>query len=427
MSKITQEELIDKARIMIAARLGWGDSKDWLNQDFINLSEKIFEKTGVSLSHQTLKRLWGKVKYESLPNTHTLNTLAQYLDYENWLEFRFKQEQETQVEEPVVVIPEQKNKSDFKRYVIWSGAAILLAVVLINIISGRAADPDPKDYAFSSKKVVSEGIPNSVIFDLDAAKSPDDSVIIQQSWDNRLQSRVHKNQKQHTSIYYYPGYFNAKLIVGNTIVKEHGLLIKSSGWMPIIRRSPVPVYLKNEEVITNGKMSVSQEQIAKENVSLKPEPPEVLFTNIQDYGEIYSDDFEFETSFKNDVSGGSSVCQYTTVYLQCQGNVIWANFSAKGCVSDLNLVFTGHFQDGKKKDLSGFGVDFNDFVKLKIVSKGGKAVLMVNDKVAYEVNDKIDKAKIIGISFNFHGTGTVDYVKLSNKKVHFEDNFGDGI
>ena len=40
------------------------------------------------LSHVTLKRVWGKVKYESLPSTHTLDTLVQYLGYESWRDFR---------------------------------------------------------------------------------------------------------------------------------------------------------------------------------------------------------------------------------------------------------------------------------------------------------------------------------------------------
>jgi len=84
----TVEFLIEKTIKLYESNTGWGDSDEWTNQDFVVLSEKIQGRTGVMLSHVTLKRVWGKVKYESLPSTHTLNTLVQYLGYESWRDFR---------------------------------------------------------------------------------------------------------------------------------------------------------------------------------------------------------------------------------------------------------------------------------------------------------------------------------------------------
>jgi hypothetical protein len=80
--------LIEKTIELFESNTGWGDSDEWTNQDFVMLSEKIQERTGVALSHVTLKRVWGKVKYDSLPNTHTLDTLVQFLGYENWRDFK---------------------------------------------------------------------------------------------------------------------------------------------------------------------------------------------------------------------------------------------------------------------------------------------------------------------------------------------------
>lgn len=68
-------------------KTGWGNSDLWRNQDFLELSDLIFGQTGTALSHVTLKRIWGKVRYESLPHTSTLNTLARFLGYQNWREF----------------------------------------------------------------------------------------------------------------------------------------------------------------------------------------------------------------------------------------------------------------------------------------------------------------------------------------------------
>src|SRR5580693_8192242 len=80
----TDETLIRLVKQLFEEKTGWGDSETWTNQDFLQLSELIRDETGITLSHVTLKRVWGKVKYDSLPNTHTLNTLAQFLGYDNW-------------------------------------------------------------------------------------------------------------------------------------------------------------------------------------------------------------------------------------------------------------------------------------------------------------------------------------------------------
>jgi hypothetical protein len=82
--------LIPQIKRLYEEKTGWGDSDSWNNQDFLELSGIIFDKTGIALSHVTLKRIWGKVRYESLPRTNTLNTIVQFLGYRNWREFRVK-------------------------------------------------------------------------------------------------------------------------------------------------------------------------------------------------------------------------------------------------------------------------------------------------------------------------------------------------
>jgi hypothetical protein len=82
--------LMRQVKRLFEEKTGWGDSDLWNNQDFLELSEMIFDQTGVALSHVTLKRIWGKVRYDSLPHIKTLNTIVQFLGYRNWREFRVK-------------------------------------------------------------------------------------------------------------------------------------------------------------------------------------------------------------------------------------------------------------------------------------------------------------------------------------------------
>jgi len=309
------------------------------------------------------------------------------------------------------------------RTIIWMALPLAVILLILLFLHGQQPAPQAQDYTFSSKKVVSTGVPNSVIFDYEASRAPDDSVVIQQSWDTTRRVKVPKNARQYTSVYYYPDFYHATLQVHNKVVKSQNLLIKSNGWLPLIVQNPVPVYFTKEEAISGGKMSLSLDQIRQKNIPMQPEPPTVMFSNVNDFGEIYSDHFVFETSLKNDYAEGSSVCQLTHVYILCEGTAIWVPLVAKGCVSTVDMFFTYFYTSGTREDLSNFGVDFKDYVKLRIESDSGRAKIFVNDKLAYTVPRHIIRSKIIGFDFAFQGTGSVDYVTLSNGKVSYKDNF----
>ncbi|HET6256602.1 MAG TPA: hypothetical protein VFE32_21185 [Puia sp.] len=482
----TDENLIRQVKKMFEEKTCWGNSDSWTNQDFLQLSELIRDETGITLSHVTLKRVWGKVKYESLPNTHTLNTLAQYLGYDNWRDFAAKHPPASTLHEsspnhepstdpppsdaastsavpsssadthdPTIVIhetpavphssadthaptstlhepsPNGKSRSStstsprrhpFRR--IGLGAPILILILaLLFFLHGQQPPPQSQDYTLSSTKVVTAGLPNSVIFDYDASRSPDDSVIIQQSWDVTRRVRVPKAGHQYSSIYYYPDFYHATLQVHGQVVRSHNLLIKSNGWLPLIEQDPVPVYFKAEEATRNGKIGLSLDQIRNVNIPMQPVTPIVMIANVRDFGEIYSDHFTFETSVRNDYSEGSAACQLTRIYLLCEGTAIWIPLCAKGCVSATDLYFTYYYASGKREDLSNFGVDFSKFARLRIESDSGRAKIFVNNQLAYIVPAHIRRSKIIGIEYRFEGTGSVDYVYLSNGKITYRDDF----
>ena len=81
-------KLVQKCLKQIEDSLGWGDSQSWHNDVFSELSERVQQKTKVLLSPVTLKRVWGRIEYQSAPSKTTLNTLAQFAGYANWRDFK---------------------------------------------------------------------------------------------------------------------------------------------------------------------------------------------------------------------------------------------------------------------------------------------------------------------------------------------------
>ena len=405
---------------------GWGDSSNWTNQDFIKLSELLKENTGATLSHVTLKRIWGKVKYDSLPNTYTLNALARFIGFDDWRAFISENQKNAETLTSTPAKEEGKTSTSNKKpspvflMVILLGITIAIVIVLA---AKHYFEQTGVNYSFNSKVIVASGLPNSVVFNYDASAAPVDSVFIQQSWDKKRQVKVSKNSHYHTSVYYFPDFYQAKLIVNNKIVKEHELLIKSNGWLPLVAQQPVPVYFTPNDAIKNGKMEISKASLAAKNIAMQPNPPKIWYTNVADFGDINSDDFTFETSLRSDFSEGSAACSQTRIYLLCKGTVIWIPLCAKGCISAIDLYFTKFYASGSENDLSAFGVDFAKFVKVKIMAKNGKAQIFINDHLAYTVPKYIIRSRIIGIAYRFEGTGAVDYARLSNGVVNYDEEF----
>jgi hypothetical protein len=450
MEKEIEDLLLTKCISILEEKLNWGSSELWTTKDFEILGERIFQETKVTLSLATLKRLWGKMKYDSRPTTTTLDAMAQFGGYQNWRHFtqihspkglsnghqngHDKKEDgiinEINKDQSITEIPKSLAFGKNKLPIILSSVSLLsILIVLLVLLTNRRnkQELDSTLFSFSSRKIITEGVPNSVVFDYDAhLASPDDTVLIQQSWDSRLQQQVPYDQKQATSIYYYPGFFRAKLIVNNQIIKEHDLIITTKEWLPLIERGEeVPVYFNQSDVKIGGTLHLPIEKIIASNISMQPHVPTIDYCFVREFADATTAGFKFETILKNTYREGSGACQQTKVFLLCEGNFISIPLSAKGCISDLKLSFLGDKKDGKKEDLSNFGCDFSDWIKLNCEVKDRRYTIHINEKLVYEGTLQSKATKITGIGFSFEGTGSVDMVKLSKSdgSIIYEENF----
>lgn len=405
----------------IEQTLMWGDAEAWSNDDFEHLSEKIFDKTRVQLSISTLKRIWGKVRYENTPTTATLNALAGFLDYGSWREFKQKNDcglvpapgktaspLPDQVAAPSLSFRSQKFNLSVALVTV---AAIILAIIFI-VKKKAPIQVDPSKIKFEAIKV-SDTLPNSVIFNYDASAFHSDSVYIQQSWDPRRRELVDGNGKQHTSIYYHPGYFNAKLIVDNQIKKECVVNIQTKGWKGIIDKDPVPTYLSSNESHDDGFMGISAVTLLRKTGSPVFNEVWAKFADVHDYKNIDPNNFIFETNLRNTSSVEASICRRVNATILLKGSAIVLPLCDKGCISNINLLTGDGFISGKDNDLSGFGCDFSQFQDLKCTVANHHFRVYLNNKLVIDIAQKNALGGIAGIRFEFEGAGQVKDVSLS--------------
>ncbi len=413
-------------RNLIEEQLGWGSSDSWENQDFLALSEKILETTGVQLSGSTLKRIWGKVKYQSTPNTSTLNTLAHFLKYENWLSFKAAHpiENNDQVED----FPgKTQSRKTILLKALAFGGIILVAVSIISFIyrgnSPKLSTDDLEKTIFSSYPVTS-GIPNTVVFKYDVSHFNGSDFMIQQYWDIAKRFNIDKSLHEATSIYYYPGFWRAKLLVDGQVIKQHDLHIKSEGWMATIEHEPEPRYLLEGEFLKDKKLTISDKVAAEINAN--PEAPEWLsYHNVRKFGGLDGDNFIYETMVKNSYEKGDGVCKHTQLLLLGSKSAVVIPLAALGCSSEFGLMFSNFYESGKTRDLSAFGVDFSKWQKVRLEVENKQVKIYKNDQLIQELVYEESIGEIAGLRFKFRGTGDVKYVKLwnQNNELVFDEPF----
>jgi hypothetical protein len=415
-----EEFYIVSWRKMAEESLGWGDSAKWNDIDFEKLSERIFEITGIILSITTVKRVWGRVKYDSSPNAATLNAMAKFLRFDDWRAFKQSITIEPVFSEPAL----SPNK---RKYLPVAAIAIAVVLGLMIFWSTELKQPDKARanaiIKFKSKKVT-DGLPNSVVFNYDASGLGVDSVTLQQSWDPSRNEKIPASGKEHTSIYYYPGYFTAKLMVNGKVKKESPVFIKTKGWVGILEKKPTPTYLSEADIRLPGALGISGKTFAQKTGSPVFNDQWVSFYNVREFDGLNGGDFTLETTLRNTSNPQESSCRKVVLYILGKSNAMIVPLAEKGCISTLDMYTSSEWIHGKEKDMSAFGCNFNRSQHFACSIKDMKLSVSLNNKQIFTAPITQTIGDIIGVSISFEGAGEINDIKLSNKdKVVLQDRF----
>ena len=422
----------------IEKTLNWGASSNWTEHDFEELSDRIDQKTQIRLSISTLKRVWGRVRYESSPNTATLNALAKFLGYGQWRDFlqmnsderlSGKQQIDERVKPMEFPLSRTKTLSIAKQFFLPLMIGLGMVLIFLGLIAMLGNKGPVKSRTqdfpvrFESRKVTDD-LPNSVVFDYDATAYHSDSVYIQQNWDPNRREKVPGNGKQHTSIYYFPGYFKAKLIINGQIKKESDVFIQSKGWKGILGEKPVPVYLSPEEMKSKNGLGISAQTLIQKTGSAVFNDQWVYFTNVREFKGLDPAHFSLSVSLRNSSSLEQSPCRKLKVLILGKESAIIIPLAAKGCVSDLNVLTGQRLINGKEKDLSALGCDFSNFQKLYCQVEDQRLKVYLNDLCVIDEEQPQTIGDIIGLRIGFEGTGEIKELNLSSAgKIIYAEQF----
>ena len=394
---------IEKLKSEIEKRLTWGAASEWHSSMFTELSDKIFEATGVRLSIATLKRFFGVVKHEGTPSITTLDALSQFLDYENWRDFKLKS---TKSLNPKLRLPNRKG--------VYIALGFVLCFAIISLIANRRPEViiNSSDFTFSSE-VKSIEYPNTVVFNFslpDNLKS--DSLLIQQSWDATKTVGIRHDQQTASGIYYEPGYFRAKLLVEGQIVREHDLFLKSNGWLGTLDYSPMPKYFQ-PEINAEGVMMIPDE--AQKDVELSKEILHTTYHYVNDLGNVSDEGFTFIVQVENHSDETWAVCKKMSLYFLGTEGAIIVPFSKIGCSAENNIMLNDVYLSGKENDLSALSTNFSAETDIKISVNQRNMVVNIDDLEVYSQSYNMSIGQLVGFRLKFQGVGQINKVLLLDK------------
>ena len=411
---MNQKEKFSNLIKNILTDLAWGPVENWNNYDFDRLSELIYEKTDTRLSSVTLKRVLGKLKYDSQPSAHTLNTLAQFKGYQDWRDFS---SQTKPISSPKQDHPPKPFWSRFPIYGFGIGIGIILVIAItIATSSNEVATLRAEDFKFDNIKVGS-GLPSSVIFRYDASKASSGSTVeIQQSWDERRSIPVSKGDSIHTSIYYYPGFYEAKLIIDDKVVQRDQVFIPSIDWISMVEQEPTPMYVSTNISKQGDSLGTSPDFIKENGFQLQSESVWTNYSLVRKFP-VFSDEFTFSASLKNAALGGVNICKKIELILLFEGEPIIIPLALEGCVADLYLFVPGSMDEDKSEDLSMFGIPTENWVPIQVVSQKETLSIAIAGQVVKTLAFTPPPSRFIGCQLRFEGTGWVKEVQLNGESI----------
>lgn len=422
-----EREYIALCKRLIEEKFSFESGEGTLRQrDLEYLAKSIEERSGIRLSLSTLKRLWRK-EYDQTPHQSTLDALVSLLGYKNWQEFKLKQT----IPAASLDTEIKKHKRPFTRWMVLPMAAALVIVFwLIGFRSRESGTTKPiitGPVIFEGNKTVSKGVPSTIIFNYDVSNVKADSFFFQQSWNEREKVKIDPKGHYYSNIYYYPGFHKAKLIANDSIIRRFRAHITTDGWMPLARYSSmdkIPVYIKKEYPIIKGALHITRNDLVSSHVRVDNEFI-LSYYNVREFENTYSDNFSLDTRVVFD-SSSTTACPGVEVVIQCEAHIFFVSITGKGCERHVVIKMGVVMQGGGNNDLSAFGRDVYQWQDLQIRVVNKKATIYLDNQLIHTITFKNDFGKVVGLVYNFNGTGAVDYVKLRNgeNKVVLEDEFG---
>ena len=423
---------IDEIIKGIEKKLKWKRIALWTDNEYKKLSHLILEDTNISISPQTLKRLFGKVKYKEIytPQSATKDALAMFLGYKDWLAFTSAKNNKLEFSSKYMIL-----LSKFRSYkiAIISGGATVLIVFLI-VISIVYYNSTKKSITFDANNL-SGSVPHTISINYDISKIKNRDVYIDfdqyEAEDSSLVEKLDKSRQLINHCYESPGFYNVRLLVGNRVHSSIKVHVINNEW--------ISYYFNNDNFALRKFVLPLENRVIdrKQDSLLYISPNEITAQGFRgntvyylehmlfkDFG-LSADNSELEVKYKNAPETGGISCFDVEVRIIGENGLASVMLVQKGCYRWSEVTVGEVKLNGKFNDLTNLSLDMASWNVMKIKINDGNAMVINGQDTIFSCLYKQKIGMIKGIRFVTKGSGVFDYVKLFNADgdLKYEDNF----
>lgn len=419
--------VLDHCKSAIEHRLNWGQSEGWTHSDFQTLSEAILAQTGVSLSHNTLKRIWGKVKYDNSPTKATKDAVAVfagYLHFEdaraNWLKLHPEQESQENHELDESVLEQQnvsgskapkKAKSPNLLYLAVIG--LLLAIAIAYQFLNNAASSKARIRFKATNGIVSTW-PHTVNFEVDFTDAKADTIVV--NYHDQIRMKASANVRRLNYTYFMPNFYKAKVFDGSDCLATQNIHIKTDGWVALGPLDTTLSYLPHRviDTIQDSRLYIAPSQLMP-RVPVMPEYY-MSYRLVDDFA-LKLEDLDLSFEVKNDSKEGGLPCHDVRLRILGEENPLELMMLNKGCVDKAHFMIDGKGLNGRTADMTAFGHDFSRWQKVNVKASGKNFIASVADTTIGRLPISKSMGQIKGFIFWFKGTGSLKNFVVKNART----------
>jgi hypothetical protein len=415
----------------IEKKLRWGKVSQWTDHEYKRLSTLIYDDTSISISAQTLKRLFGKIKYKDdyKAQPATKDALARFLGYTDWEKFVKDSRYVLLRLLPPPLTTNFRAMRPAIRLLVPSG--IILLLLLAWIMTG-ARKNTLSIYAENVTGTVPHTI--SIHYDISGRKN---NVYIDFDQDeaelNNTGELLNKNLKLINHCFESPGFYNVRFKSRGKVIDSVKVLVKSDGWGTyyfnddnfILRKFIFGLEHKVQAPENNGILYFSRADLNSRGFNGNT----VYYLEHMLYSDfpVSADSSMLEVKYKNSSEIGGISCYDVEFRIIAENGIVSVILVQKGCYRWSEITVGKKHLNGKYDDLSFLSADLSFWNTMKIDLSGNKAFFINNNDTLFSTGYDKPLGQIKGIRFLTKGSGAFDYVKLTDNqnKLIFEDNFGD--
>ena len=213
----------------IEKKLSWKKVSLWTDNEFKKLSILIYEDTSISISPQTLKRLFGKIKYKEVYTTQpaTKDALAKFLNYADW--DAFMRDQTHGIHRFIPLISYRISGRHGKVSLLFGFLAIVFIVTSIIII--YLIGNEPVDFYAEN---VTGVVPHTVSLHFNISKFRNKEVYLDFDQNEAENATNVERLDNHLTLINHcfesPGYFNVRLSTKSRVLASAKIHVLSEGW-----------------------------------------------------------------------------------------------------------------------------------------------------------------------------------------------------